>query len=405
MATGARIAVLAAAALSVWTGDARGHVPGVNGPAFNLTAKAGYISTPEGGSVYTWGYANGAGLMQYPGPTLIVRQGDTVTVNLTNELDVPVSIVFPGQAVTAAGGTAGLVTREAAPSGGTVTYTFVASRAGTYQYHSGTNMALQVEMGLVGALLVFPPESHQAYSDPASAYDQVTLFLLTEMDPVIHELVETGRTDEVDFTYYRSTYWFINGRCAPDTMAGHNVPWLPHQPYGCLPRMHPGERLLLRIVSAGRDLHPFHTHGNHMTVIARDGRLVTPEKRFTLTIPPGGTADAIFEWTGAGLGWDIYGHAPGDPLQPNENAADHGKPFPVTLPEPGELTWGFYYSGSPFLGAHGYRPPGDDDPNHTAGYYYMWHSHKEMEMVNNDVFPGGMMTMLVIEHPSVAIIH
>jgi hypothetical protein len=29
----------------------------------------------------------------------------------------------------------------------------------------------------------------------------------------------------------------------------------------------------------------------------------------------------------------------------------------------------------------------------------MWHSHNEREMVNNDVFPGGMMTMLVIEPP------
>jgi hypothetical protein len=33
----------------------------------------------------------------------------------------------------------------------------------------------------------------------------------------------------------------------------------------------------------------------------------------------------------------------------------------------------------------------------------MWHSHKEFEMVNNDVPPGGMMTMLVIQHPSVHI--
>jgi hypothetical protein len=30
----------------------------------------------------------------------------------------------------------------------------------------------------------------------------------------------------------------------------------------------------------------------------------------------------------------------------------------------------------------------------------MWHSHTEKEMVNNDVFPGGMMTMLIVEHPS-----
>ena len=29
----------------------------------------------------------------------------------------------------------------------------------------------------------------------------------------------------------------------------------------------------------------------------------------------------------------------------------------------------------------------------------MWHSHTEKEMVNNDIFPGGMMTMLVVAPP------
>ena len=36
------------------------------------------------------------GPVQYPGPTLLVNQGDVVRVDLTNDLPVPVSIVFPG---------------------------------------------------------------------------------------------------------------------------------------------------------------------------------------------------------------------------------------------------------------------------------------------------------------------
>ena len=36
--------------------------------------------------------------MQYPGPTLIVNQGDTVKIVLNNTLPVPVSIIFPGTA-------------------------------------------------------------------------------------------------------------------------------------------------------------------------------------------------------------------------------------------------------------------------------------------------------------------
>ena len=27
----------------------------------------------------------------------------------------------------------------------------------------------------------------------------------------------------------------------------------------------------------------------------------------------------------------------------------------------------------------------------------MWHSHNEKELVNNDIFPGGLMTMLIVE--------
>ena len=54
----------------------------------------------------------------------------------------------------------------------------------------------------------------------------------------------------------------------------NNVPWLPTQPYNCLPRMHAGEKLLMRVVNAGRDLHPLHTHGNNFMLLARDGRML-----------------------------------------------------------------------------------------------------------------------------------
>jgi FtsP/CotA-like multicopper oxidase with cupredoxin domain len=80
-------------------------------PSFNLVAAPGYLSTPEGNSLYFWGY--GATAAQYSGPTLIVNQGDVVTVTLQNQLPVRASMVFPGQGgVSASGGDAGLLTRE-----------------------------------------------------------------------------------------------------------------------------------------------------------------------------------------------------------------------------------------------------------------------------------------------------
>jgi FtsP/CotA-like multicopper oxidase with cupredoxin domain len=56
--------------------------------------------------------------MQVPGPTLIVTEGQSITVNLTNQLPTPAgntSILFPGFNVTATGGVTGLLTQEAAP--------------------------------------------------------------------------------------------------------------------------------------------------------------------------------------------------------------------------------------------------------------------------------------------------
>lgn len=443
-----QVCVAAVLAVLVLPAAARAAIIGDTGPTFALTASSGYVSVADGGSIYSWGYSlTGAPNMQLPGPTLIVTQGDAVEVTLTNALPAAagnVSIVFPGQQVTATGGGAdGLLTREAVP-GGTVTYSFVASKPGTYLYHSGTRPDLQVEMGLYGALIVRPDPTaattscsagaHQAYDHPEACYDREYLFLESEIDIDIHRSAELQATGpgpiDIGDIAYRPEYWLFNGRTAPDSMAEPGNGLLPTQPYNTLPKMKPGERLLMRVVGAGRDTHPFHHHGNHARVIARDGNLLVSETDptklagptiFTIPTIPGGTVDAIFEWTGKDLGWDIYGSDPvqyahtcngknigeaQDPGAPefdpgtHEYCADHGKPIPVHLPDLTNLTFGGFWSGSPYLGVMGSLPPGEGGLNPDAGFTFMWHSHTERELVNNDVFPGGMMTMLIVVPPT-----
>jgi manganese oxidase len=421
-------------------------VQGETGSSFTLSASAGYVSMPDGASIYSWGYAGATGQMQLPGPTLIVNQGTAVTVTLHNNLPIAAgntSIVFPGQQVTATGGVTGLLTSEAQP-GGTVTYTFTATRPGTFQYHSGTRTDLQVEMGLYGALIVLPTSSTgctkgqyslagSAYNDlPGAAvnpscYDREYLFVLSEMQVEIHQDVETQASGlgpiQVSMEPYTPEYWMINGRGAPDTMELPNMGALPHQPYNSMPRMHPGEKVLLRIVAAGREMHTFHTHGNHVRVLARDGQLlVSPtnaaklEAKLEFSVPtlPGQTVDGTFEWTGKDLGWDIYGHTAADGIACTPNAegydvttkewcADHRRPIPVLLPNPNVLMNGGFYSGSPYLGDLVQLPPGQGGLNPNAGFTYMWHSHVERELTNGNVFPGGLMTMLVVEPPTAPI--
>jgi hypothetical protein len=138
---------------------------------------------------------------------------------------------------------------------------------------------------------------------------------------------------------------------------------------------------------------------------------------YTLKTVPGQTYDALWDWTGKKLGWDIYGTvADGQPAHDcvdtdnddfddttHEYCPDHNKPFPVILPELQDLTFGGFYSGSPFLGAFGDLPPGEGGLNLYGGLVFMWHSHTEKELVNNDIFPGGMMTMCIVEPPGVPI--
>jgi hypothetical protein len=417
--------------------SARAEIPGLTGTQFTLTAKADRISTPDGGSLYFWGFAAGAGRAQYPGPTLIIGQGDVVTVTVSNALPAGVgqrvSLSFPGQTGVSASCVTGCVQGALgleAEIGGSVTYTFTASRAGTFLYNSASRPDLQIEMGLAGALVVrpagFDAAQPTAYARPETAYDQEYLFFLSEMDSAIHDLVEQEGVAAVDrsgrLANYVPNYWFINGRNAPDTMAEPNVGRLPTQPYNSLPRTHPGDRLLMRVIGGGHDIHPFHHHGNHARVIAVDGRLLESgaagagpldlsHEVFTVQSIPGQTVDAIFRWTGKDIGWDIYGD-PTDPayahscgpdvdaegldLATREYCGDHGKKFPVTLPGNLNLTFGGFWSGSPFMGRLDLLPPGQGGLNPDAGYTYMWHSHTEKEITNFDVFPGGMMTMLVV---------
>src|SRR5437588_1621201 len=387
------------------TATTHAAAPGITGPIFNLTAQAAFISQPDGAAVYSWGYGCDLSApqpvfapqltatpfcyaMQVPGPTLIVHENDVVTVKLLNGLPAAAgntSILFPGFNVNATGGVAGLLTQEAAP-GGTVTYTFTASSPGTRAYYSGTQGDLQVEMGLYGAILVLPASvpasctsglhasnltaesfwgesdfrlAAAAYDHASSCYDREYLFQFSEMDPNIHAqaLVQvTARAGcvagasrcslNVPTEPYRPAYFMINGRSMPDDMDPNYSVQYPHQPYNGNPHMHPGELTLLRIIGQGRWQHPFHEHGNHVRILARDGNLIQSASDpnslagpllFTTTTTPGLAMDGIFYWTGKGLNWDAYGHNPKSsdpsgklPCTPDTNGYNAGAPPALT---------------------------------------------------------------------------
>jgi len=85
-----------------------------------------------------------------------VNQGATVTINLTNTLPVPVSLVVDGIAVTATAvsGTAlpGVLTKEVPADNGatTVQYQFTASQPGTYLITAGPTLRCRSRWGFSG---------------------------------------------------------------------------------------------------------------------------------------------------------------------------------------------------------------------------------------------------------------
>lgn len=485
---------LLAGSAALWVAAAHADIKGITGGSpitqtaaatrtFNLFAADGYITAADGVQIYMWGYGaptadGGTGAMQITGPTLLVNQGDTVVVNFTNTLLTPSSIIFPGQAdVTASGGTGSgvLAASEANPSQ-TVSYQFTAAQPGTYLYQSGTQPGLQNEMGLVGALVVYPTgagapapgaATRWAYNHAGTAYERENLLVVSDVDSDIHQAIAdqveaqraacnttAGCVFTADMSKRFPKYWMLNGRTSPDVFAKNFTGELPHQPYNALPRVHPGERVLLRMVGAGSDLHPMHHHGANSWAIARDGRMLSSDpvnkgpnlalSDYTIKVVPGQTYDAVWSWTGKGIGWDIYGatcnaaapvafdpnvnpmvdncrfgkfNASGVQTAPaavnpatgqafvtqQDTKTDVYKQMPVRLPSEFELAYGEFYSGSPFLGTFGLRPVGAGVANTTGGFFHMFHSHNEREVVNGGIYPGGMMTMLVVEPLGVSI--
>jgi FtsP/CotA-like multicopper oxidase with cupredoxin domain len=455
--------------------------------------------------------------MQVPGPTLVVTEGQAVTVVLTNNLPTAAgntSILFPGFTLTSACPAAqqGLLTCEALPGGGTVTYTFTAGSPGTRAYYSGTQGDLQVEMGLYGAIIVLPnaapsngncpthntaaglnpagtalvpggesdfrlSSTGAAYHLNQSCYDREYLFQFSEIDPNIHTQAlaqvtaragcvagAAGCSLEVPTEPYHPAYFMVNGRSMPDLMDPNYAIEYPHQPYNGNPHMHPGEQVLLRIIGQGRWQHPFHEHGNHVRILGRDGNVILSQSDatslagpllFTTTTTPGLAMDGIFYWTGKGLNWDAFGHNPAsaDPLAKlpcnadsngyntlsgltavnyYEWCQDHNKPVqsapfgdvagggPATLPDANLFANGPWYGGSPYLGpnatlratgcapgspagscgATGSTPPSGtiaNSPSGEAGFAFMWHSHNEREITTNNIFPGGMLMMMLVD--------
>lgn len=267
-----------------------------------LRAAAINKTMPGGASVSMWGFAEESafgeenGTITVPGPRLNVPAGDnTLTIHLDNNLTVPISIVIPGLTsamvpvfFTDSNGRRRVKSFAAeTPPGNTtaVEYTFTV-KPGTYLYQSGTHQAVQVQMGLYGAMTQNASDSplQTAYTDVS--YTREAILLFSEVDPVLHVAVTDGTygtTGPASTMGYAPKYFLVNGEA---DMAAVHV---------SLTGLLTTEKVLLRFLNAGLTTKVPVLYNAYMDLVAQDGYPLSASKsQYSLRLTAGKTMDAIY---------------------------------------------------------------------------------------------------------------
>lgn len=133
-----------------------------------------------GASMGMWGFSLSPdpSTATVPGPILRVTEGDTVVVNFQSSLaGFNHTLHWHGQNVPWDQDGVPYVSQDPIESGEIFTYTFTAKPAGTYWYHCHVDAQHHVDMGMYGVLIVDPQDPEE---DPA--YDKEFVMVLDDMD-------------------------------------------------------------------------------------------------------------------------------------------------------------------------------------------------------------------------------
>ena len=259
-----------------------------------------------------------------PGPILRWHEGDTVTVNVTNTLDVPSSIHWHGIRTPAAmDGVPGLSFAGIAP-GQTFTYRIPIHQSGTYWYHS--HSGFQEQTGVYGAIVIEPKDGY------ADKFDRDYVVLLSDWSDDDPKTIVSNLKFQSDYYNYsqRTLGTFIDDiskqglrntvadrqmwgrmRMSPTDIADVNGSIYTYLMNGQAPGgnwsalFRAGERVRLRFIN-GSSMTFFDVRipGLTMTVVQADGNDVVPvtvdefrigiAETYDVIVAPGDAAYAIF---------------------------------------------------------------------------------------------------------------
>ncbi len=257
---------------------------------------------------------------QVPAPLLIWREGDTVTLRVTNRLNVATSIHWHGVLLPAEmDGVPGLSFTGIAP-GETFVYKFEVRQYGTYWYHS--HSGFQEQTGLYGPIVIEPKQGERVEADRehvimlsdwtdddpsqlfaklkkmsdffnfnrptardffadvskeglSAALEKRRMWNKMRMIPTDLSDVSAAPGSDASFTY------LINGKSAEEN-------W-----YGAV---RPGEKVRLRIINgSATTIFDVRIPGLKMTVISADGQDVEPVAVDEMRISVAETYDVLIE--------------------------------------------------------------------------------------------------------------
>ena len=192
-----------------------------------------------------------------------------------------------------------------------VTYFFEPEQPGTLMYHCHVEAHEHVQMGMYGALVIYP--SHKslanagitmnrhgwwcldgevqcqipryadhknfAFNDIQTYFDKEYVMLLSEIDLKWHQTVQTTLQTGISFnaSNFKPDFWLLNGRAFPDTLLpntqtpdpseNENLTQINYETYV---HVITGQKFLLRMINMGYQVVPWHIHGWHFTIVGKD---------------------------------------------------------------------------------------------------------------------------------------
>ena len=250
-----------------------------------------------------------------PAPTLRLREGDEVTIRVTNKLRTATSIHWHGIILPFEMDGVPGISFPGIAAGETFTYRFRLEQTGTYWYHS--HSGLQEMMGMYGAIVVEPRDGESIRADREHV---VLLSDWTDEDPmrVFAKLKAQGdyynynQPTVVDFfrdasrdglsAAVRKRKMWNEMRMSPTDLADLSGETLTYLLNGTTPAgnwtglFRPGERVRLRFINgSSNSFYDVRIPGLKLTVVQSDGQDVEPVTVDEFRFGPGETYDVLVE--------------------------------------------------------------------------------------------------------------